>query len=340
MFKLFKGEIMKFFRQPTIYILTIVLSVLIALSFLFYAPNSTTSDTYINDVNFEQSTEVIYATFYDNVTSIYSPNKVYNLIYENPNKDSVQDLINFYKANISIKNDNGTTIQKSAREKAEPYFTTVIDAYYALNSEYIIISNIGQGAATTTLDNKALTLYNALNDLQSYLEQSFAVTSNQPTGAILATTSTYEEINKQIDEQIKNVKNRACLPGINELTSSLEAYGVLLDNVQNKYFSNFKNIKDDSVSYSLQVYFENNTYDLDLSADFLNTLFKNYYDAAYVKLNSIQNDLENFYRHISADDKNNIETEEVKVTNIDETTPVCAYSTLLVILLICLQNHK
>lgn len=340
MWRLFLGEVMKMLRLPTIYILIVVLSLIITFSFLFYQPQSKVCNTYVNDANMESSVEALYVNHYENETSKFSAEQVYNLINANISKNSVQDIINFYDSSISIKDNEGNTIQQSIREKINNKLISIKEKYIKLYQDWQSIAGVSD-ASCDYLDSQSKVLYSELVSLKEFLNTESSNSTNMPTLSFLTTEKFYKSFIKDIQDKIDFLKNAVHIEGVNSITSTVTAYKVVAEEISEKYFEDFDSRQStENNIFILQKDFQNNSYDLAISKTFLDELEKSYVTDATTKLDKRKNELEDFYNSLKKEDYNKIEQKELLLDKISLFYSTAYYANMLTKSLIVKQLSK
>lgn len=320
MFRLIRGEILKIMRQPTIYILTIILSLVITFSFVFYSPQSIECLTYVKNVDMELSVEQMYAKYYTLNSSEYSATSVYKFIEINDDKkDNVSSLINFYQESIAI--DDTMPKQKSKREIAIEKIEKIKSDFITLYNTCFITLNSGVTFNFTQADNVSLLLYEDLLDLEDFIKNELNKNLYTPTTSFLVSFKDKNTILDLIKKYKEDLFHKIKLVGYNDIDSSTQAqYTILLNNITNKYFNNFKNTNDYDKNkfniFELQIFFENNTYDLNLTKNDLQKIQDTYVTSARTILDDLKSDLENYYNSLDLEKDNNLETKEKLLDHI------------------------
>lgn len=340
MWRLFRGEVMKMLRLPMIYILVVVLSLIITFSFLFYQPQSKVCNTYVNDANMESSVEALYVNHYENETSKFYAEQVYNLINANISKNSVQDIINFYDSSISINDNEGNTIQQSIREKINNKLISIKEKYIKLYQDWQSIAGVSD-ASCDYLDSQSKVLYSELVSLKEFLNTESSNSTNMPTLSFLTTEKFYKSFIKDIQDKIDFLKNAVHIEGVNSITSTVTAYKVVAEEISEKYFEDFDSRQStENNIFILQKDFQNNSYDLAISKTFLDELEKSYVTDATTKLDKRKNELEDFYNSLKKEDYNKIEQKELLLDKISLFYSTAYYANMLTKSLIVKQLSK
>lgn len=331
MFRLFKGEVMKLLKMPTVYVLTLLLAILITFSFVFFSPETRISNTYVNNVNLEQNVEQIYKKIYTDVTSTYSKEKVSEFINHSMSEKSVEDLVNYYMSKISLIDSVGNRT-KSAREKTIDKFDEVAQKYITLCANFSLVENSPYFTPTSA---DAEQIYTALKELKELIKKDCDTKYYFPTTAYLITDSDYKAIIKEIDNQMEEISNRVRIEesGKIDVTNNIETYRILYHEIQENYFSNYaiEPVSDQQSIYKLKTQFISVSEELNLTEKILTDINNKYKVGAQDKLDRLSNDVTTYYNSLNptSDEANTYEAKKLLLDKISLVYSTGYYANLL-----------
>ena len=262
MIKLFKAELKKIFLRPGIFVMTALLAVILALSYLLYIPMP------------RNSTEISISK--NTVSEIYNYFSTGEMDYSKSNSlsyvESTKSLIDSYRSNNETSN-----VQKLTTD-----INTINDNIYSL------IDRLGRVLSSPTSDGKEIA-----NTLINNLKPSVCDFSNY-FSSLISTTNPLILVNSETAQDITITLNS--LADILTLTTqpTQETYSNIRDKL------NLYNVSTSANEYELNITSGiESIRDIVINQQFLDTLQTEYYDVGVARLAVISQNIDEFYSTIN-----------------------------------------